>query len=108
MSTDVCVPISELAGAIQQAKETLEKNGLVGGILGHVGDGNFHVLLMVDPNDKEEVEKADEINESIVLYALKRGGTCTGEHGVGIGKRKYQEEEHGAALLVMEKNKESS
>ena len=73
MSTDVCVPISELAGAIQQAKETLEKNGLVGGILGHVGDGNFHVLLMVDPNDKEEVEKADEINENIVLYALKRG-----------------------------------
>ena len=78
MSTDVCVPISELAGAIQQAKETLEKNGLVGGILGHVGRRNFHVLLMVDPNDKEEVEKADEINESIVLYALKRGGTCRG------------------------------
>ena len=78
MSTDVCVPISELAGAIQHAKDTLDKVGLVGGILGHVGDGNFHVLLMVDPNDKEEVEKADEINESIVLYALKRGGTCTG------------------------------
>ncbi len=74
MSTDVCVPISELAGAIQHAKDTLDKVGLVGGILGHVGDGNFHVLLMVDPNDKEEVEKADEINESIVLYALKRGG----------------------------------
>lgn len=73
MSTDVCVPISELAGAIQHARETLDKVGLVGGILGHVGDGNFHVLLMVDPNDKEEVEKADEINESIVLYALKRG-----------------------------------
>lgn len=107
MSTDVCVPISELAGAIQNAKETLDKVGLVGGILGHVGDGNFHVLLMIDPNDKDEVKKADEINESIVLYALKRGGTCTGEHGVGIGKQKYQEEEHGAALLVMEKIKKA-
>lgn len=107
MSTDVCVPISELAGAIQHTKETLNKVGLIGGILGHVGDGNFHVLLMVDPNDKDEVKKADEINESIVLYALKRGGTCTGEHGVGIGKRKYQEEEHGAALFVMEKIKKA-
>ena len=105
MSTDVCVPISELAGAIQHAKEVLHKVGLIGGILGHVGDGNFHVLLMIDTNDKEEVKKADEINESIVQYALKRGGTCTGEHGVGIGKRKYQEEEHGAALFVMEKIK---
>ncbi|MEC3434820.1 FAD-linked oxidase C-terminal domain-containing protein, partial [Bacillus cereus] len=107
MSTDVCVPISELAGAIQHAKEVLDKVGLIGGILGHVGDGNFHVLLMIDTNDKEEVKKADEINESIVLYALKRGGTCTGEHGVGIGKRKYQEEEHGAALCVMEKIKKA-
>ena len=78
MSTDVCVPISELAGAIQHARETLDKVGLVGGILGHVGDGNFHVLLMIDPNDKEEVEKADEINENIVLYALKRGERVQG------------------------------
>ncbi|KEK22349.1 FAD-binding oxidoreductase [Bacillus gaemokensis] len=106
MSTDVCVPISELADAIQHAKETLDSIGLVGGILGHVGDGNFHVLLMVNPSDKEEVSKAEATNEKIVMYALERGGTCTGEHGVGIGKQKYQEKEHGAALLVMKKIKQ--
>lgn len=107
MSTDVCVPISELAHAIQYAKETLDSAGIVGGILGHVGDGNFHVLLMVNPNDKEEINKTEIANEKIVLYALKCGGTCTGEHGVGIGKQKYQEKEHGAALLVMKKMKQA-
>ena len=105
MVTDVCLPISELAGAVEHARETVESLGLTGGIVGHVGDGNFHVLLMMDMNDAEELAKADELNERIVLYALERGGTCTGEHGVGIGKQKYQEQEHGTALLVMEKIK---
>ncbi|MFJ8531016.1 FAD-binding oxidoreductase [Bacillus sp. NPDC094106] len=107
MSMDVCLPISELANAIQYARETVDSTGAIGGILGHVGDGNFHVLLMVNPNDKEEIKNAEEINEKIVMYALERGGTCTGEHGVGIGKQKYQEKEHGAALLVMEKIKQA-
>ncbi len=107
MSMDVCVPISELANAIQYAKEILDAMGIVGGILGHVGDGNFHVLLMVDPNDKEDVHQTEAANEKIVMYALERGGTCTGEHGVGIGKRKYQEKEHGAALLVMKNIKQT-
>lgn len=75
--------------------------------MGHVGDGNFHVLLMIDMNDCDEIKKADEFNELIVMYALERGGTCTGEHGVGIGKQKYQEKEHGKALLVMEKIKQA-
>ncbi|MFJ7934038.1 FAD-binding oxidoreductase [Sporosarcina sp. NPDC096371] len=105
MVTDVCLPISELAGAVNHARETVETLGLPGGIVGHVGDGNFHVLLMMDMNNPEEIAKADELNERIVQYALERGGTCTGEHGVGIGKQKYQEREHGAALIVMEKIK---
>ena len=105
MVTDVCLPISELAGAVDHARETVQSLGLTGGIVGHVGDGNFHVLLMMDMNDSAELAKADQLNELIVMYALERGGTCTGEHGVGIGKQKYQEQEHGAALLIMEKIK---
>ncbi|MFD1927915.1 FAD-binding oxidoreductase [Sporosarcina siberiensis] len=107
MVTDVCLPISELAGAVEYAREIVHELGLIGGIVGHVGDGNFHVLLMMDMSDSEERAKADDLNERIVLYALERGGTCTGEHGVGIGKQKYQEREHGAALLVMEKIKKA-
>lgn len=107
MVTDVCVPISELAGAIHYAREELDQLELIGGIVGHVGDGNFHVLLMIDMNNEEEKQKADELNEKIVMYAIERGGTCTGEHGVGVGKQKYQEKEHGKALLVMEKIKQA-
>ncbi|PTL38423.1 FAD-binding oxidoreductase [Alkalicoccus saliphilus] len=107
MVTDVCLPISQLAGAVAHAREELNRLELVGGIVGHVGDGNFHVLLMIDLNDSEEMKNAAELNENIVYYALARGGTCTGEHGVGIGKKKYQEEEHGPALAVMEKIKQA-
>ncbi|OCA89463.1 FAD-binding oxidoreductase [Bacillus sp. FJAT-27986] len=105
MITDVCLPLSKLAGAIAHARETLDLLMLTGGVVGHVGDGNFHVLLMIDMNDFDELKRADQYNEMIVMYALERGGTCTGEHGVGIGKQKYQEKEHGEALLVMEKIK---
>lgn len=107
MVTDVCLPISELAGAVEHARNALTSFALTGGIVGHVGDGNFHVLLMIDMNDADDIKKADEFNELIVMYALERGGTCTGEHGVGIGKQKYQEQEHGKALLVMEKIKQA-
>ncbi|GGA36640.1 FAD-binding oxidoreductase [Psychrobacillus lasiicapitis] len=105
MVTDVCVPISELADAVIYARKELDAIGLVGGVLGHVGDGNFHALLMIDMSNTEEVAKAEAFNEKIVHYALERDGTCTGEHGVGIGKQKYQAAEHGAALQVMEKIK---
>ncbi|RYG71998.1 FAD-binding protein [Lentibacillus lipolyticus] len=105
MVTDVCVPISELAGAVRDAREAVEASGLSGGIVGHVGDGNYHILLMLDPSNPMEIEKADRVNERIVSYALERGGTCTGEHGVGTGKQKYQEREHGEALRVMKKIK---
>ncbi|WP_342514048.1 FAD-linked oxidase C-terminal domain-containing protein [Sporosarcina sp. FSL K6-1522] len=107
MVTDVCLPISELAGAVNHARETVQSLGMPGGIVGHVGDGNFHVLLMMDMNDPAELAKADELNERIVHYALERNGTCTGEHGVGIGKQKYQAQEHGTALIVMEKIKQA-
>uniref|UniRef100_UPI00301A93AF FAD-binding oxidoreductase n=1 Tax=Oceanobacillus massiliensis TaxID=1465765 RepID=UPI00301A93AF len=106
MVTDVCLPISELAGAIGHARQVLDKLGLPGGITGHVGDGNYHIILMIDMNDLEEVQKAKDLNEQIVEYSLARGGTCTGEHGVGIGKRKYQEKEHGDALKIMQKIKQ--
>ncbi|MEK3934866.1 FAD-linked oxidase C-terminal domain-containing protein [Sporosarcina sp. FSL W7-1349] len=102
ITTDVCVPISELANAVLFARERLDAAGLPAGLVGHVGDGNFHTLLMVDMDDAEQLAKVNEINEQIVLYALERGGTCTGEHGVGVGKQKYQSTEHGAALAVMQ------
>lgn len=105
MTTDVCLPISELAGAVEHARTEIDKMGLPGGVVGHVGDGNFHALLMLDMDNPEELQKARTFNEQIVTYSLERGGTCTGEHGVGIGKQKYQQQEHGAALLVMEKIK---
>ncbi|GAA0594807.1 FAD-linked oxidase C-terminal domain-containing protein [Virgibacillus siamensis] len=105
MVTDVCVPVSELAGAVKDARAAVNASGLEGGIVGHVGDGNYHILLMVDVDNPTDIEKANKVNERIVAYALERGGTCTGEHGVGVGKRKYQEKEHGNALAVMRKIK---
>jgi len=106
MSTDVCLPISELAEAISHARNLLNQLELTGGIIGHVGDGNFHVTLMIDMDNKDEIKRAEELNESIVSHALEKGGTCTGEHGVGAGKMKYQKKEHGESLLVMEKIKQ--
>lgn len=99
--TDVCLPLSELTGAITHARKIIDESGLDGAVLGHVGDGNFHSLIMFDPNHNEDYIKANQINEEIVKYALTRGGTCTGEHGIGMGKSKYLPEEHGTALNVM-------
>ncbi|MCG5104680.1 FAD-binding oxidoreductase [Oceanobacillus alkalisoli] len=107
MLTDVAVPISELAGAAIYARKEVDKLGIPGGIAGHVGDGNFHSILMVDLNNEEEIQKAKAFNKNIVLYALERGGTCTGEHGVGVGKKPYQEQEHGASLEVIKQIKKS-
>lgn len=107
MITDVCLPISELVGAIKDAREAVEESGLAAGIVGHVGDGNYHVLLMIDLNNPEEISKANKVNERIVHYALAKGGTCSGEHGVGIGKRKYQRLEHGDAFEIMQKIKKA-
>lgn len=100
-STDICVPISRLPEMVHFARKLLEEKGLKSGILGHVGDGNFHTLIMFDPNDEEEKRRADEFNEQLVLKAIEEDGTCTGEHGVGLGKMRYQVAEHGEAVDVM-------
>lgn len=107
MLTDVAVPISELADAVIYAREELDKLQIPGGVLGHVGDGNFHSIVMIDLNNEDEVQKAKAFNEKIVLYALERGGTCTGEHGVGIGKKAYQQQEHGEAFFIMKQIKQT-
>jgi D-lactate dehydrogenase (cytochrome) len=101
MTTDVCVPVSNLPGALRHARETIESYGLDGAILGHVGDGNYHAVFPVDPEDDEDLARAEEVNAQIVGYALARGGTSTGEHGVGFGKTKHLEEEHGDSLQFM-------
>ncbi|MBS4218726.1 FAD-binding protein [Bacillus sp. FJAT-49711] len=101
LSTDVCVPISKLPEIVEYTRNQLDTYGLDGGVLGHVGDGNFHTALLYNPHDPEEIAKSNQFNRDLVSYALSVGGTCTGEHGVGIGKIKFQKEEHGPALDVM-------
>lgn len=101
MVTDVCVPISQLADCVLATAEDIEAEGLLAPIVGHVGDGNFHVQILVDLEDPEEVKKAKDFIERLSLRAIDMGGTCTGEHGVGQGKRKYMQREHGNALDMM-------
>lgn len=101
MATDVCVPLSELPGAVLHARRMMDEFKLDGGLLGHVGDGNYHALILVDPNDPDELDRALKVNSRIVEYALSCGGTCTGEHGVGVGKVKYQQQEFGEAFEIM-------
>lgn len=99
--SDVCVPISKLAEVVSFARNLIDQSGMEGGVLGHVGDGNFHTILLYDPNIPEQIQAIEEINDQIVKLALSKGGTCTGEHGVGLGKIKYQQQEHGAAINLM-------
>ncbi len=101
ISTDVCVPVSELPGALSAARRTISEAGLDGAILGHVGDGNYHAVFPVDAEDEADRARAGRVNDEIVDYALARGGTCTGEHGVGSGKRESLQKEHGDAIPLM-------
>jgi D-lactate dehydrogenase (cytochrome) len=101
MTTDVAVPVSELAAAIEHARDALDSSGLRGGIVGHVGDGNFHVAFLLDPDDAVSIAQADVLNRAVVEDALARGGTCTGEHGIGYGKLEYLALEHGDLLPIM-------
>jgi D-lactate dehydrogenase (cytochrome) len=100
-TTDVCVPISRLAECILETRRDLQATKLLAPLVGHVGDGNFHLIFVLDPNDPDEFKEAKRINSRLVHRALAMGGTCTGEHGVGIGKMDYLPEEHGEALEVM-------
>ena len=100
-TTDVCVPISRLAECILETKKEVEASGLLAPLVGHVGDGNFHMIFLVEPDSPAETEKAHFLSNRMVMRALKSGGTCTGEHGIGYGKLQYMESEHGDALTVM-------
>jgi len=98
-ATDVCVPISRLADCVEETRLDLDASGLVAPLVGHVGDGNFHVSLLVDMDDAEEVARAEAFIGRLVERALAMEGTCTGEHGVGQRKMKYLEAEHGPGAL---------
>ena len=100
--TDVCVPISKLADCIEQTQKDIASTGLFAPIIGHVGDGNFHSTIFIDPDDNEMFETALNIDQRLVKRALDMGGTCTGEHGIGLGKLKHMRDEHGdGAVEVM-------
>ncbi|KAK3245985.1 hypothetical protein CYMTET_44467 [Cymbomonas tetramitiformis] len=97
--TDVCVPISHLSECIMETRKDLQIAQLQAPLVGHVGDGNFHLLLLLDPNNPDELRRARVVNSRMVARAIEMGGTCTGEHGVGYGKRKYLVAEHGEEVL---------
>ncbi len=100
-ATDVCVPISRLAECILETKRDVVESGLLAPIVGHVGDGNFHLVYLLDPDSEAQWDKAQELNDRMVKRALAMGGTCTGEHGIGIGKLDLLAVEHGDVLPMM-------
>jgi D-lactate dehydrogenase (cytochrome) len=100
-TTDICVPISHLAECILETQADLEQHHVAAPLVGHAGDGNFHLIIMLNPDDEKELATVTGISERLVERALKFGGTCSGEHGVGFGKLKYLDAEHGEALSVM-------
>lgn len=100
-ATDVCVPVSRLAENLLAAAEAVEQAAITASILGHVGDGNFHVTLMVRPGNEDDLAVAERLNAGIVARALESEGTCTGEHGIGLGKKAYLRAELGEAVDIM-------
>jgi D-lactate dehydrogenase (cytochrome) len=100
-ATDVCVPISRLAECILETKKDLKKSFLTAPLVGHVGDGNFHLGFLINRDDPKELAEAERLNERLVMRALAMDGTCTGEHGIGLGKMKFLTAEHGEAVAVM-------
>ena len=100
-ATDVCVPISRLADCIRETKKDLAGSFLIAPLVGHVGDGNFHLSFVIKKENPEELVEAERLNGRLIDRALAMDGTCTGEHGVGLGKKKYMYREHGEAVDVM-------
>ncbi len=101
LTTDVCVPISALAQCVVETQGDIAEHGLVASIVGHVGDGNFHVILVLDPDDPADVTRGEDFHSRLVARALAVEGTCTGEHGVGYGKSRFLRAEHGDAAVEM-------
>ena len=107
-ATDVCVPISRLADCILETRSDIEESKLTVPLVGHVGDGNFHLLFLIDPeNEEEELKLYQPLNDRLIERALRMGGTCTGEHGIGSGKIKYMKAEHGDSLDLMRQIKQA-
>ena len=102
LTTDVCVPISKLPECLLETRADLDEAGVISPIIGHVGDGNFHVMMLYTDEQKTMIDQA---NERLVARALKFEGTCTGEHGIGIGKRQFLLDEHGESVEEMRKIK---
>lgn len=107
MVTDVCVPLSSLAACIAETQVDLKSTELCAPIVGHLGDGNFHLAILIDPEVQSEVDEAERLHARLVKRALGFGGTVSGEHGIGLGKRQYLEAEHGACLAVMKSIKQA-
>ena len=101
LTTDVCVPLSALAECITATQADIAQHGLLASIVGHVGDGNFHVILVLDPDDPADVARGEDFHARLVHRALAHEGTCTGEHGVGYGKARFLVQEHGEAAVEM-------
>ncbi len=100
-STDVCVPISQLPDCIEATKADIAELPFPAVIVGHIGDGNFHVILLLDPTDAEENCAAQRFNDAVITRAIQIDGTCTGEHGIGMGKRESLRQELGGAVDLM-------
>jgi D-lactate dehydrogenase (cytochrome) len=101
LSTDVCVPVSALAESVTVAQSDIAEHGIAGSIVGHVGDGNFHVTILLDPDAPAEIAAAEAFHARLIRRAIASGGTCTGEHGVGYGKVRFLVEEHGEAAVEL-------
>ena len=106
-ATDVCVPISHLADCIRESRDDIEKSAdITSFLLGHIGDGNFHYVFLIDPDDPSEYELVQQLSERMMQRAIRMGGTCTGEHGIGLGKRDFLQLEFGEeAVALMRKIK---
>ncbi|HEY5701433.1 MAG TPA: FAD-linked oxidase C-terminal domain-containing protein [Gammaproteobacteria bacterium] len=102
--TDVCVPISRLAECMLETRKDIDESGIVTPIVGHVGDGNFHLVFVIDPDNPDEMASAEAVNQRMIIRALEMGGTCTGEHGVGYGKIEYLQTEHGEEAVSVMRN----
>jgi len=101
ISTDVCVPISRLAECLAETEQDIAASGRMVPVLGHIGDGNFHLCIIVDPDNPADIHIAEEMNHRLVQRAIAMEGTCTGEHGIGMGKMEFLRDEHGDSVDVM-------